>query len=414
MEQGEEVRIFFIVPFLLLCACTHFRPADPNQNECLPIAGKVDPSDIERPSGTGIVKVLEYTDDGEFTDRCAFTDTMKEVWSANEVPNPSPAIIVTYIHGWKHNGDPGDSDLLSFTNFIKEMDSQESRQPEPRRVLGIYVAWNAKRTTLPLAREFTFWGRKKAADRIAQSASITRLVGAIDNIRTQRAQPRDLVVYAGHSFGARLLYSATAQNIVYRMQASHPGAPNGTYSEIDGPGDLIVLLNPAFEASLFSIFNAQRRYQENYSANQPPVIIAISSDNDRATQIAFPIGQVSGLNFSKIRRTTLGNHAEFQTHRLDYYSESADDSHLQTTWLDDFCKGSICLRRTEANHSQLRNPFIVARADSSVLNGHGGIWGRDLSAWLASFISAIDNARTDQSISQPLNEEEGEPSLQWP
>lgn len=52
-------------------------------------------------------------------------------------------------------------------------------------------------------RELTYRSRQRAADRISESAVVSKLVGAIDSVRRKAMQPDDLVVSIGHGFGAR-------------------------------------------------------------------------------------------------------------------------------------------------------------------------------------------------------------------
>ena len=54
-----------------------------------------------------------------------------------------------------------------------------------------------------------------------------------------------------------------------------------------------MLLNPAFEASMFTAMHTIRRTQwsEAMGLEQKPLLLAISTNNDRATGWAFPVGQ---------------------------------------------------------------------------------------------------------------------------
>lgn len=380
-----------LLAVVFAAGCVQFPSAGTIQSECLPEEGRPDPSGQQMVRGQrAVVKVVQFTDDGEYTDRCALTDVLLEL------KVEKPQIVVLYVHGWKHNGFNGDPDLIEFGRAIETLALNEAAAGRDRRVVGIYVGWNAKRTRLPILKELTFWGRKRAADRVSQSAAVTRLLGAVDNISAQRRQPGDLTIYAGHSFGARILYSATAQLLVHKLQMAHPGIPNKPYENFSGTGDLVLLINPAFEASLYSVFAAQQaRWQETFLPSQKPVLLAISAENDKATKSAFPLGQIGGLEFSKVRRTTLGNYSDYVTHRLAPCVANLSQSCVDTSF-EHFCAAGACLTRQEGK-SLPYNPFIVAQADPSLVDGHGGIWKPQFREWLASFIAQLDERKASEA-----------------
>jgi hypothetical protein len=377
-----------VVMLLLSVGCAHFDAAGTNQAECALSPLRADPSSATGRGKPATVKVIQYTDDGLYTDRCDLTDALIEL------QQPKPQMVVLYVHGWKHNGEKDDADLIEFTRLINTLASDDAARGNDRRVVGIYVAWNAKRTNAPVLKEFTFWGRKRAADRLSQSAAITRLLGAIDSISEKRDNPKDSTIYVGHSFGARILYSATAQLLVHRLQLAHPGERGRPFGPVRGTGDLVVLVNPAFEASLYSIFATQQnRWQEPFLPSQLPVLLAISAENDGATKTAFPLGQLAGLEFSRSRRTTLGNYEPYITHQLGP-CEADISTACSGTSLENFCADGVCLTRT-MDKSLPHNPFIVAKANSTIVDGHGGIWKPQFVQWLASFIGEMDERKME-------------------
>ncbi len=57
-------------------------------------------------------------------------------------------------------------------------------------------------------------------------------------------------------------------------------------------GDLVILLNPAFEASLYkNIYSLATSSEIEYPANQPPVLAIFTSKSDWPNGHAFPIGR---------------------------------------------------------------------------------------------------------------------------
>lgn len=367
-----------------LQACVTFPPADANNRECVPRAGEVAPDKKLRPTGPLYDKTIWYTDDGEFVDRCAFSDAMYELQSKGA------QIVVVYVHGWKHDGDPEDTDLKKFKEQLSAIRELELEHLNPRRVVGLYVAWNGRRTNLRLAKELTFWGRKRAADRVSQSAAVTRLLSAIDSIREQRAEPRDLTIHVGHSFGARILYNAVAQGLVRQTELAHPGPGGGNYKMIRGFGDIVILLNPAFEASLFTTFDSVRRKEYPFDPHQPPLLISISSETDRATRVAFPVGQFLHFDRAPKRRVTLGNFNDYVSHNL--VARTPGETRSDAEW----CSKTVCMIGV-AGRPQDNVPFINARAERTVIDGHNDVWNENLSGFIAHVITDISSrgATTD-------------------
>jgi len=392
---------------ILLVSCVSYPEPDKHQDQCMahvsPDIYGADPSYIPRPSGTVVRKTIRFTDDGEFVNRCEMTDVLKEL----QVEQPQ--IILVYVHGWKHNAnDEKDTDLESFGTVLHKLGAAEEESSSPRQVVGIYIGWNGKATWIPLLEELSFWSRKAAADRLTQAAAITKFLGALRRTRELVGQPRDLVVFIGHSFGARILFSASSDLLLYNSQMKHPGAPGLPYEVIKGPADLIVLLNPAFEALWYTAFNALRRYKETFSLQQPPLLVTIATDNDSATGLAFPVGQVLGLEMRSRQRTTLGNYAPYFTHELSFQTTKTSEPFNQEAefWYDDFCNGGICLRRnsaSELNQIPPGNPFVVAATNKQVLVGHNGIWEKDFLRWLNAFVKMVDKKKQEKE--QPITEQ---------
>lgn len=91
------MRKSFLLLALVLQACVSYPPADPNHRKCVPRAGEQAPQLKVRPTGPVYVRAVQFTDDGEFVNRCEFSDVLYELRS------PGPQIVVVYVHRWKHN-----------------------------------------------------------------------------------------------------------------------------------------------------------------------------------------------------------------------------------------------------------------------------------------------------------------------
>lgn len=335
-----------------------------------------------RPDSPTVMKIA-LTDQGELERRCQWTDALH----ALQVERPQ--VIVLYVHGWGHDAHDHDDDLTQFRAYIGRLSEREASRPSTRDVVGIYVGWPGVTLRFPVIESLTYWSRQRSADRISQSAVVSKLVGAIHNVRRQAHQDNDLFVAIGHSFGARILYTATSQLILYNLQNQHPGSRGGTYGLVRGPAHLIVMLNAALEASAYTALDTVRRRQEKFETAQQPIILSLSTSNDLATKAAFPIGQWFGGMWHERDRAALGNYPPYVTHSLE--ANDGKPRHDAPWWYDAFCKDTLCLRRTERR--QPGNPFIVATTSSDVLNGHNGIWMPAFLRWLNAFIDRVDDEK---------------------
>jgi hypothetical protein len=362
---------------------------DAKQDECPP--GDSDLSATEH-SPSGVVRVIKLTDDGEFAHRCELTDAIYEIRNCK-----APELIVWYVHGWKHNADKDDTDFREFKNLIMELDEQQRQLGEGgrRHVVGVYVGWDGAVGPASL-RNPTFWNRKRAADRISQSSVLTKIIAATKYARKQVGKEitaRDLTIMIGHSFGARILYTATSQILIDEVQRQHPGYKESSYGVMKGPADLILLLNPAFEASLFTAMHSVRRPDSNWweriDPRQQPLLLAIASENDWATGKAFPLGQRLEFARRDRQRLALGNYKEYVTHSLQAVTSSDGSPASSSFWYDCFEAAGLLLLRTADR--QPGNPFVVARTTSGVIDGHNGIWGEALRRWMIGFLRALQD-----------------------
>jgi hypothetical protein len=359
---------------------------DDNQDECPPGGSHLTSTTHSR---SGIVRVIRLTDDGEFADRCELTDVLFEI------RNPEKSeLVVWYVHGWKHNAREDDSDFKAFRMLIEALDSQQRELgANGRHVVGVYIGWDGA-VGASFLQNLTFWNRKRAADRISQSAVLTRIFASAKYARRQAKAEftsRDLTIMMGHSFGARILYSATSQVLIDEVQRRHPGRTGGSYAPIAGQVDLILLLNPAFEASMFTAMHAIRRskWWEAINQEQKPLMLAIATDNDWATGRAFPLGQYLEFARRKRQRVTLGNYEAYITHTLTAASKSYG-SLTSTFWFDRFWASGLELRQKEGC-KQPGNPFIVARTTSDVIDGHNGIWTEPFRNWVICFLRRLED-----------------------
>src|SRR5262249_7754041 len=127
-----------------------------------------------------------------------------------------------------------------------------------------------------------------------------------------------------------LTYSALAPLLVERAVQSDPAPgsqPDGTSpapNPVRGFGDLVVLVNPAFEAARFQVLYRLTTNHPPYLTNQSVNLAIFTSKTDDATKVAFPIGRWFSTFWERNRdgtqgkanRTAVGHFRPMLTHDL--------------------------------------------------------------------------------------------------
>jgi hypothetical protein len=79
--------------------------------------------------------IVEFDDQGRSYDRRQMTALAGEL----DRLGGADALIVVFVHGWKHNGRSDDDNLQSFMQVLEDTAHQQEAGGMP--VLGVYVAW---------------------------------------------------------------------------------------------------------------------------------------------------------------------------------------------------------------------------------------------------------------------------------
>ena len=424
MSKLKKVYVFIF----LLAGCYILLPtaldrrasnvADPNQDECF-YGDFGDPNGYKDtqsgaifkpkiyPSETPIVKTLDLNDSGLVKNRCQYTDVLYETIctksrAAND-PNRSKdgrwkcdyeryknysekKTVVVYIHGWKHGSST--KDYESFGLFINQLKELREASNDTGQIIGVYVAWNGALNWGPL-ENLSFWNRKRAADQIASSGSVTKLIGSLASTLNLSDNEDNELILIGHSFGARILYSSISQPAIFDIETKRSIQKHGIgeYPSFDLLADSTIFLNPAFEASRYSALDSLRRRENSISSEQQPLFLTVSTNNDYATKFAFPLGQWVGFAREKSEEQTIGNFEDYITHNLEKTDTCLSES--KGFWYDQYIAildnhQKYCLSRI--TNKQPGNPFIVASTNKSIVDGHNGIWDRDFLFWLAKYL----------------------------
>ena len=200
--------------------------------------------------------------------------------------------------------------------------------------------------------------------------------------------------------------------------------PAGQVSDTQGFGDLVVLINPAFEALLFSPLSDMATERGTYFASQLPVLAILTSEADDATRVAFPAGRWFSTFFEKERTVTrkngvtgmeeqidegaanitaVGHFDPYKTHYLratesgqaEPQTAPPAESAVRTffdvsrSWEQDkqgskiTFEGSV-LERSETSAG--RNPYLVIRVDKELINDHNDISDPRIASFIRQLI----------------------------
>lgn len=220
--------------------------------------------------------------------------------------------IITFVHGWQHNASHDDGNVESFRALLRSAAALEEARGSGYRVVGVYVGWRGRSLKGGLLSNLSFWSRKATALRVAQGSPrelFNRLRGfkCAQNSAQSRvpdrtgdleactgsadgSRPRVRLLMIGHSFGGWILYNAVAGSLIESLtHASDTGGSNGVHTRY---ADMVVLLNPAFEASRYTpLHRVAVSPHAGYRRYQAPLLVSVTSGADRATGWAFPAGR---------------------------------------------------------------------------------------------------------------------------
>jgi hypothetical protein len=233
---------------------------------------------------------IEFDDQGFIQGRHEKNKVMEQIRNRVNVASQSgkPVLFLTFIHGWNHNakGKPEDSNIFLFR---KELLAKAAEFYTDHEVVGVYLGWRGMVVDSPL-NIATFWDRKRTAHEVGQNgmtAVLLELEDAVKGYPVREASNKMITI--GHSFGGAALYSALKGVLATRFIQSRPF---GSTNKVDGFGDLVLLMNPAFESLQYqSLYELSQYKCLPYPESQLPKFMVLASQQDKAVGITFQIGR---------------------------------------------------------------------------------------------------------------------------
>lgn len=361
--------------------------------------------------------VIEIDDQGELWSRQAAEQVLSELRSVYD-HSPGGVNVFVFLHGWKHNASVCDENLACYRELLAYLAEREERTQRGRPVWGIYLSWRGKSLSAPLLKEFSFWSRKATAERVGRNG-VTEVLAKLDSLHRNSLEgksastSRSRLTIIGHSFGASMAFSAYGGVLKERLTAFLSGGSNKA-TQFRGCGSLLVLANPAFEASVYQGLHHLAGEATQWPVDQPLVVLTAGSEGDSATRVAFPIGRAFASLFQRTRdseqkrrlRTTVPNYGSFVTHRLVPTEMETIRTNRRK---NEACScperlRSVLAPRTfgqapppparlvliDPNRPQAHSPFNVAIVDKRVIADHGDVFSPVFIPFLLDQIDRVD------------------------
>jgi hypothetical protein len=151
---------------------------------------------------------------------------------------------------------------------------------------------------------------------------------------------------------------------------------------VEGFGNLVVLINPAFEAQRYSALHDIASQRTWFPAQQLPVEVILTSKADDATGVLFPLGRRFNTVFEREgwdqkNLTTVGHYQPYITHEL--YNAAPGQPNTQPLMQAWAAGGQPSRRLTIAGltleRTQLgdRNPYLNVSVSGDLIKNHNDI-----------------------------------------
>ena len=291
---------------------------------------------IERYPGYTIA-IVEFDDQGRFWDRRQVAALEAEITKEARLPDEAAVSMMVFAHGWRDDARVCDKALVAFREFVRRISIDDlGRLPGRHPLIGIFLAWRGYSSHVWPLEFFSFESRKNAAARIA-AGDVPEFLAHLDLFRRElnasRQQASHLVVI-GHSLGGTIIFEALENIYKARLADAWPGSDvNGESGVVSGFGDLVLLVNPAFEAERWHSIHELAASYVSFSKAQRPLLVVASSETDSPTGRYFPLAQRFGTMLQKTRDeeqhralvTAIGHYEPFTTHHLRRGDLPADD-----------------------------------------------------------------------------------------
>lgn len=345
---------------------------------------------------------VEFGEQGSYQDSTQLTNAVELIEKTNR------PLVITYVHGWQNNAESGDVD--KFSKLLKRLNHAEAIRDAGFNVVGVYLAWRGKLTSIPVLKELTFWDRKAAAERIASNYDCYDAIAAVSE--AARKKSSQYTVLLGHSFGGLIVERSVAHAINAEIHG-HATADRSL------PADLILVVNPAADSIL-----ARQMISALYirkTENTRPIFVSITSTGDTATGVFFPIGTGIAASTKVFNEVPEPGSAKTEESEREFYTHTPGHNQSLINHVTEKLPETIGSNGGRALENNLKHnlkddvfaldgpnetfelwklkpvgdvdvPYWNIKVDRSIIKNHGDLWNDRAEAMMAA-IFRVANPR---------------------
>jgi hypothetical protein len=378
-----------LVTALLLCGCEHLNPVYQNTT--------AQPTKSIVPKSGYDLAFIEFGEQGSYQDP---TQLQNAVDLIKRTPRP---LVITYVHGWHHGA--ASADVGKFSEWLMEISQTPLIRASGFHLIGVYLGWRGESTTIPVVRQFTFYSRKSAAERLASNFDCYDAIAAVSQAARESHGPGgQYTVLIGHSFGGLVVERSVAHAINAEMHG-HAAADRSL------PADLILTVNPASDSILTRQMIAA--LASRHTENSRPFLVSLTSTADAATGTAFPISTSLAATTKVFNDVPLPGTEQRESERRFYTATPGHNAFLINHETEKLHKtiqapGGLSALQTNLSHNlsgevfttdgpsgtldlwhlkQIGNvdvPYWDVKVDPTIIKDHGDIWNPKARAMMAA------------------------------
>lgn len=378
-----------LVAAVLLCGCGNLHPLYNNTT--------ANPTRSIVPKAGCQLAFIEFGEQGSYQDPTQLQNAI------DLIKRTRRPLVITYVHGWHHGA--GSTDVGKFSDWLTQISETQLIRNSGLQLIGVYLGWRGEITTTPVIRQFTFYSRKAAAERLASNFDCFDAIAAVSQAaRESHRSDGQYTVLIGHSFGGLVVERAVAHAINAEMHG-HAAAERSL------PADLILMVNPASDSILTRQMIAA--LHSRHTEKSRPFLVSLTSTADAATGKAFPlstslaattkafneVGVPGGDKRESERRfytTTPGHNELLINHEtiklpktinapggLDALQTNLSHNLAAEVFTTDGPNGMLELWHLKRT-GNVDVPYWDVKVDPSIIKNHGDIWNPKAKAMMAA------------------------------
>ena len=408
-----------LVAAVLLCGCEHLHPVYQNTS--------AQPTKSIVPESGYDLAFIEFGEQGSYQDPTQLQNAV------DLIKRTSRPLVITYVHGWHHGADS--RDVGNFSGWLSEISKTQLIRDSGLHPIGVYLGWRGESTTIPVIRQFTFYSRKAAAERLASNFDCYDAIAAVSQAaRESRGPGGQYTVLIGHSFGGLVVERSVAHAINAEMHG-HAAADRSL------PADLILMVNPASDSILTRQMIAA--LASRHTENSRPFLVSLTSTADAATGTAFPISTSLAATTKVFNEVPVPGTEQRESERRFYTATPGHNDFLinhETRKLEKTidAPGGLNALQTNLTHNLIADvfatdgangrldlwkikrtgnvdvPYWDVKVDPSIIKNHGDIWNPKAQAMMAAIFRMTNPLMNRASQVRPravLKKEPTRPTL---